>query len=106
MARPKTLTTEDASGGTVNSSICPMNFNIQPFNVTVFTTVTGTATYTLQFTAEVTDTGTPTNWQNHPLMTGATTSSTVEFTSPVTAVRISQTAGTGRVSAQVLQAGI
>ena len=69
--------------------------------------VTGSATYTLQFTADdpfasnfvpASD-----NWKSHPSMTSATISDIVEFTAPVRAVRINQTAGAGSVSATVIQ---
>lgn len=105
MPRPITLTTSDASGGAVQSSIAPLNYLAKTWRVSVITTVTGTATYTLQFTGDRTDNATPSNWQSHPLMTASTVSDTVEFTSPVTAVRINQTAGSGSVSAVVVQSG-
>ncbi len=106
MARPTTLTTSGVS----TSSVCPLNLYASPFSVGVITTVTGSATYSLQFTGDdifaAGFSAGSANWQNHPLMTGATTSDTVEFTSPVTAVRINQTVGAGSVSAVVIQAGI
>lgn len=100
MALPKTLTTSGVS----TSSTLPLNNHRTPFSVSVITTVTGSATYSLQFTGDEAIRATPANWQNHPQMTGATTSDTVEFTSPVTAIRINQTGGAGSVSAQVIQA--
>lgn len=108
MARPTTLTTSGVS----TSSVCPLNLYAVPFNVSVITTVTGTPTYTLQFTGDdifaAGFSAGSANWQSHPLMTAATTSDTVEFTSPVTAVRINQTGGAApnAVSAVVIQAGI
>ncbi len=106
MSRPITLSTSGVS----TSNVAPLCYFISPFSVSVITTVTGSATYTLQFTgdnpqAASFDPGTA-NWQNHPQMTGSTTSGIVEFTAPVTAIRINQTVGAGSVSAKVTQAGL
>lgn len=100
MALPKTLTTS----GTSTSAICPLNCHRTPFSVSVITTLSGSATYSLQFTGDEAILSTPTNWQNHPNMTGSTVADTVEFTSPVTAIRIDQTSGAGGVTAKVIQA--
>lgn len=100
MALPKTLTTSGAS----TSNILPLNNHRTPFSVSVITTLSGSATYSLQFTGDEAIRATPANWQNHPQMTGSTVADTVEFTSPVTAIRINQTAGAGGVTAQVIQA--
>lgn len=106
MARPTTLSTSGVS----KSSVCPLNHYAVPFNVSVITTVTGSATYTLQFTGDNVFASTfvpdSANWQNHPQMTGSTVSDTVEFTSPVTGIRIDQTVGAGSVAAVVIQSGL
>lgn len=103
MAHPMTLTTSGISA----SSVAPLCYFVHRFNVSVNTVVTGSATYTLQFTAD--DPFAPNfspataNWKPHPSMTSSTISDIVEFTAPVTAVRINQTAGAGSVSATVIQ---
>jgi hypothetical protein len=106
MARPVTITTS----GTSTSSVCGLCWYTEIFSVSVIATVTGTATYTLQFTGDNIQasnfSAASANWQDHPMMTGATTSGIVEFTAPVTAVRLNQTAGAGSVSAKVIQAGL
>jgi hypothetical protein len=103
MARPIVLTTTGVSA----SSVCPLCFYTEKFNVSVNTVVTGSATYTLQFTADdpfaATFTPASANWKSHPSMTDATTGDIVEFTAPVRAVRINQTVGTGSVRATVIQ---
>jgi len=99
MAIPKTLSTNGVS----TSVICPLNVNAPVFSATVFCTVTGSATYTVQITGDNCYTATPTNWFDHPDLSGATASGTAEITSPVSAVRINQTAGAGSVSARVIQ---
>lgn len=106
MARPMTLSTSDVS----TSNLGVLCHYPVPFDVTVDTIVTGTATYTLQYTTDDVQAAAYTpaggNWKSHPQMTDATISDTVEFTSPVTAVRLNQTVGTGSVIGRVIQAGI
>ena len=103
MAKPIILTTS----GTSASSVAPLCHFVNRFNVSVNTVVTGSATYTLQFTADdpFASNFVPAsaNWKSHPSMTSATISDIVEFTAPVRAVRINQTAGAGSVSATVIQ---
>ena len=103
MARPMILTTS----GTEASSVAPLCHFVGRFNVSVNTVVTGSATYTLQFTADnpFASNFVPAsaNWKSHPSMTSSTISEIVEFTAPVRAVRINQTAGAGSVSATVIQ---
>ncbi len=103
MARPMILTTS----GTSASSVAPLCHFVCRFNVSVNTVVTGSATYTLQFTADdpFASNFVPAsaNWKSHPSMTSSTISDIVEFTAPVRAVRIDQTSGAGSVSATVIQ---
>lgn len=103
MAHPMTLTTSGVSA----SSVAPLCNFVGRFNVSVNTVVTGSATYTLQFTADdpFASNFVPAsaNWKSHPSMTASTISDIVEFTAPVTAVRINQTAGAGSVLATVIQ---
>jgi hypothetical protein len=105
MAKPMSISTSDVSV----SDVAGLCHYIAPFSVSVITTVTGTATYTLQYTADniqaASFTPAGANWQSHPQMTDATTSSIVEFTAPVTAVRLNQTVGNGSVAGKVIQAG-
>jgi hypothetical protein len=95
------------TSGTSASSVAPLCHFVGRFNVSVNTVVTGSATYTLQFTADdpfaATFTPASANWKSHPLMTDATTGDIVEFTAPVRAVRINQTVGAGSVRATVIQ---
>lgn len=106
MAKPITLTTSGVSA----SRVAPLCYFVDQFNVSVNTVVTGTATYTLQYTSD--DVFAPgfspasANWKSHPSMTGATTSDFVQIVTPVTGVRINQTVGTGSVLATVIQVGV
>ena len=102
MARPISLSTSGVS----TSAVAPLCHFISPFSVSVNTVVTGTVTYSLHYTSnDVQGSGTIT-WKDHPLMTGATVGDLVEFTAPVTAVRINQTVGSGSIAAKVIQAGL
>lgn len=106
MPKPMSISTS----GTSTSDVAGLCYYISPFSVSVVTTVTGSATYTLQYTADNIQASSFTpagaNWQDHPMMTGSTTSGIAEFTSPVTAVRLNQTSGAGSVAAKVIQAGL
>jgi len=106
MPRPMTISTN----GTSTSDLAGLCYYIAPFSVSIVSTVTGLATYTLQYTSDNIQASafTPAgaNWQDHPMMTGSTTSGIAEITAPVTAVRLNQTAGAGSVSAKVTQAGL
>lgn len=107
MARPISLSTSDVSV----SAVAPLDLQSDaPFCLSVNTVVTGTATYTLQYTSDdVQASGfvaASANWKNHPQMTGATISDFVQMTAPCTAVRLNQTVGTGSVAAKVIQQGI
>lgn len=106
MSRPRPLST---SGVSV-SGVATMDHYRTPFSVSVNTVVTGTATYTLQFTSDDVYTvgfdPATANWKPHPSMTDLTVSSFVVFTEPVMAIRLNQTVGTGSVNAVVIQAGL
>lgn len=108
MPKVVTLTTDGVS----TSKVHPTNLWKTPFSVTVMATVSGTPTYSLQFTLDnplaVGFSAGSATWQDHPIMSGATTDGTVEFTSPVCGIRINQTSGASPngVSAKVLQAGL
>lgn len=108
--RPVTLTTSDASGAAVASSVCPLNLYSSPFQVTLMADVTGTVDYDLQYTQDdVYATGydpASGNWTSIPDVTGATADAEATLISPITAVRILQNSGSGSVSCRVIQAGI
>ena len=107
--RPITLTTSDASGGEQASSVCPLDIRLDPFSVTMRSTVTGTATYTVEYTTD--DIWAPGyvpaagNWSPFTAMSGSTVSAEATIVSPVTAIRLRQTLGNGSVALRVVQAG-
>ena len=106
MSRPVSISTSGASV----SGVVPLCYFISPFSVSVNTVVTGSVVYTLQYTSDNPQASTfdPTtaNWKSHPLMTSSTVSDFVEFTTPVTAVRLNQASGGGSIAAKVIQAGL
>ena len=89
----------------------PMDWRADPFSATLDALVSGAApTYTIQYTCD--DIRTPgwnpatANWESVAGMTAvANAPSTANLVSPVTAVRINQTAGAGSTTLRVLQAG-
>ena len=93
------------------STPVPLDNYISPFDVGIGVTVTGTATYTVQFTFDDVQakgynpaTGA---WFDSPdtAVAGATTNGASNIAFPVTAVRVNVTAGTGTVQLVVIQAG-
>jgi hypothetical protein len=98
--RPVTLTTSNASGGTVNSPTCPMDYNPSvAFNVGILCVVTGTVTYSIQHSND------NTNWFQDANINGATGNAETNYMFPVKFIRLQQTGGSGSVSASIIQAG-
>lgn len=86
----------------------PDNY-ISPFNIALGVTVTGTVTYTVQYTfddvyAATFDPATA-NWVDHPSLTGKNASLDSNIAYPVTGVRLKVTAGTGTTRLTIIQAG-
>lgn len=108
--RPINLTTSDASGAAVSSSVCSLDLYLTAFQVTLQAIVTGTVNYDLQYTKD--DVYSPTfnpataQWTPFTDADGVTADAEVTLISPVTAVRILQNSGSGSVLCRVLQAGI
>lgn len=107
MSRPVRVTT---SGVAVSAPV-PFDVNRDFFNVGIVADVTGTATYTVEYTAD--DVWEPTFNPATALwfpvgvsMTGATTDQALAFAIPCTAIRLNQTVGAGSVTMTVIQAGI
>lgn len=98
--RPVTVTTSNASGGTVNSSPIPMDYIPSvPFNVGIGCIVSGTVEYSVQHTFD------GTNWFNNANISGLSASAQTNYMFPVKQIRLQQTSGSGSVTMTVLQAG-
>lgn len=98
------------SGTGVSSPPVVLNLHATPFNVSVTVYVGTSNTYTVEYTLDdpfdnAFDPSTAT-WISHPDATDATTDSTVQLVTPVTAVRLNQTTGTNVSTFVVIQAGI
>ncbi len=106
MSKPMSLSTSGVSVSRV-AGLCHY---LTPFSVSVFTTVTGTVVYSLEFTCDNIQAAgfdpSTANWQEHPQMTDSALSGFVEFTAFCTAVRLNQSSGAGSVAAKVTQAGL
>jgi len=104
--RPITL----AATGVSSSSVAPMNVNTSPFNVGFGVTVSGTITYKVQHTFDDVWSSTfnpaTANWFDHPTITGLSAAADGNYAFPVTAIRLTNTAGTGTATMRLLQAGI
>jgi len=103
MSTPVKRTTSGVSA----SAPIPLNIHAKYFSATAAGYVTGTVAVTLQFTMDdpfATDLSSAT-WINHPDATGQTANFAVAFVSPVTAVRLNQTSGSGSCLLTVIQSG-
>ena len=107
--RPVTYALSDASLAVKTSGVYPPDNYVSPFNVAISVVVTGSATYTVQYTFDDVfaagynpATG---NWTDHPTLTGQNATKDSNIAYPVTGVRIKQTAGSGSVLCTFIQAG-
>lgn len=95
--------------GTGSTSPVPLDLSISPFNVSVGATVSGTVTYKLQYTYDDVQSATYVassgNWSDSIDMVAKTAAYNTSINNPVTAVRLTVTAGTGTVSGVIIQSG-
>lgn len=111
--RPVVYTLTDASGGAKTSPVCPLDHYTSPFNVSLQGLVSGTVTYTVEYTFDdvfATSYNPATgNWTSHPgfLVTGNPVSDTRDdnLGMPATGVRLKLVTGTGSVRLTIIQAG-
>lgn len=95
--------------GVGNSVPIPVDIYLTPFNVTLAVEVTGTVTYSVVWTTDDVWNTPAANltWNAAAAnLTAATTSQVGSLISPVTAVQLQVTAGTGTASLRVVQAGV
>jgi hypothetical protein len=95
--------------GVGSSAVDPLDHYLKPFNVSLAVRVTGTITYTVQYTYDdvfaVGYTPASGNWVNHPSLTTQTTTLDSNIAYPVRAVRLTTSAGSGTATLTVIQAG-
>lgn len=96
------------TGVGVSRVVVPDGFE-NPFNVALSVLVTGTVTYSVQYTFDLTmaDGFVPAsaNWTNHPSLTAQTATKDANIAYPVTGIRLNITAGTGTALLTIIQAG-
>jgi len=95
--------------GVGNTPVCPTDHYVSPFNVALSVVVSGTVTYTVQYTFDnVFAAGfnpSTANWTNHPSLTAQTISASSNIAYPVMGIRLSTSAGTGTATLTIIQAG-
>lgn len=94
--------------GVNNSPPVPLDLYQKPFNVSMAVEVTGDVTYSVQWTVDDiwNPAVVPVWFAAATNLTGATDNQAGSLESPVTAVRLSVTAGTGSAAFTVLQSGV
>lgn len=92
--------------GVGNSAPIPLDIFRDPFNVTVQCVITGAPTFTVEYTCD--DPAAPVNWFPLAGITNAVANAVDSLISPVTAIRLRQTAGAAGngVTMRVIQAGL
>jgi hypothetical protein len=102
--RPVTL----SQTGVGNSVPVPVDIYLDPFNITIAVEVTGTVTYSVVWTTDDvwnTPPGSLNYYAGPANLQAATTNQVGTLDSPVTAIQLQVTAGTGTATMRVLQAG-
>ena len=94
--------------GVGNSPVYALDVYISPANVGLAVIVTGTITYTVQYTFDnIFATGynpASGNWFNHPTLTGSSSANS-NIAYPATGTRLNTSAGTGTATLTIIQAG-
>lgn len=94
--------------GVADSAPIPLDLYLTPFNVSLAVEVTGDITYSVQWTTDdIYNTAVVPVWFAAAAnLTAATDNQVASLVSPVTAVRLSNSAGTGSAKLTVAQAGV
>lgn len=86
----------------------PDNY-VSPFNISLGVTVTGTVTYSVQYTFDDVFAGAfnpaTANWVDHPSLTAKTASLDSNIAYPVQGIRLNVTIGPGSARLTIIQAG-
>ena len=94
--------------GATTSAVCPINIYANPVNIALNAQVTGTVSYTVQYTFDdvfaLNYNPASGNWTNHPTLTAQTVTKDSNIAYPVRGVRITQT-GTGTTVLTIIEAG-
>lgn len=99
--RPRSFT---VTGVGVSQTI-PVDWRQENFKISVYCTISGTATYTVQACIDNILAGDTPSWIDHPTLTNKTVNADGNYDFPITALRLNVTASTGSVTMRVLQSG-
>lgn len=93
--------------GVAASAAIPVNTNVDQFNLGIGVKISATATYDVQYTYDdIWDPAVTPAWTTMTAMSAKAAAADVNWTQPVTAVRLNVSASTGTVTMTVVQAGI
>ena len=95
--------------GTGVSGVYAPDHYVSPFNIALGVLVSGTVTYTVQYTFDdvfAKDfTPSSANWVDHPSLTAQNATKDSNIAYPVRGIRLNVTAGTGTTRLTIIQAG-
>lgn len=92
--RPIVYTIIGGSGTKITSPVCPIDYYISPANIALSVVVTGTITYSVQYTfddvfaAGYNPNAAGANWTDHPTLGTQTTTKDSNISYPVRGIRI------------------
>lgn len=93
-------------GGAAYSPIWIADHHRDPVNIAIGCVVSGTVTYTVQYTYDDPNAVASPTWFPMAALTAQTANADAALTMPVAAIRVNATAGTGSVLCHIIQAGI
>lgn len=103
--RPASITVT----GVGNSAVYPADHYVSPFNIALNVVVSGTITYTVQYTFDdvfaANFNPSTANWTNHPTLTSLSATKDSNIAYPVRGIRLTTSAGTGSATLTIIQAG-
>ena len=112
--RPVVYTIIGGAGTQVVSRVCPIDHYISPANISLNVVVTGTITYTVQYTfddvfaAGYNPNAAGANWTDHPTLGAQTTTKDSNISYPVRGIRIISPASpssSGTATLTIIQGG-
>jgi hypothetical protein len=112
--RPITFTITGGNGTQTVSNVAPMDHYVSPANIALNVVVTGTITYTVQYTFDdvfakgYDPTAASSNWNNHPTLVTQVITANSNISYPVTGIRIispASPASTGTAKLIIIQGG-
>jgi hypothetical protein len=90
------------SSATTSATI-PVDHRAQNFQIGMGAVVTGTATFTVEYTFDDALGAAPVTWFPHPTMTAVTANTSANVAFPISALRLNVAATTGSVTLTILQ---